>query len=264
MRDLTYTSPIPPQRSHNMLDVHPPHHAASTWRDFFIHIATIVVGLLIAIALEQTVEAIHRARERKVLIEDIHTEAEHNLHVFDDNIAQNNQVKAWAKVSIAAIDAASPQSSSSETRGRNRITVALPAGKLVPNDHAPSRAVWSVAKANGKVALLPENLAEVYDRVDYDAERFMQAREDRDKLLIDIRAFETRFGVAIRPGATLQLPPAALDELSRMLGQYAASCTAVNDWTSWWAGAADAVLHDVQSRDDMVPYLDQHHASLPQ
>jgi hypothetical protein len=41
-----------------MLDVHPPHHAASTWRDFFIRIITIVIGLLIAIGLEQTVEAI--------------------------------------------------------------------------------------------------------------------------------------------------------------------------------------------------------------
>ena len=36
-----------------MLDVHPAHHAASTWRDFFIHIATIVLGLLIAIGLER-------------------------------------------------------------------------------------------------------------------------------------------------------------------------------------------------------------------
>jgi hypothetical protein len=42
-----------------MLDVHPAHSAASTWRDFFIHIATIVLGLLIAIGLEQTVERIH-------------------------------------------------------------------------------------------------------------------------------------------------------------------------------------------------------------
>lgn len=41
-----------------MLDVHPAHHAASTWRDFFIHIVTIVIGLLIAIGLEQTVEHI--------------------------------------------------------------------------------------------------------------------------------------------------------------------------------------------------------------
>jgi len=46
-----------------MLDVHPAHHAASTWKDFFIHIATIVLGLLIAVSLEQTVEYIHHHRE---------------------------------------------------------------------------------------------------------------------------------------------------------------------------------------------------------
>jgi hypothetical protein len=32
-----------------MLDVHPPHEAAHTWKDFFIHVGTICVGLLIAI-----------------------------------------------------------------------------------------------------------------------------------------------------------------------------------------------------------------------
>jgi hypothetical protein len=37
-----------------MLDVHPPHEVTHTWKDFFIHIATIVVGLLIAIGLEQS------------------------------------------------------------------------------------------------------------------------------------------------------------------------------------------------------------------
>jgi hypothetical protein len=42
-----------------MLDVHPPHQAANSWRDFFVHIATIVTGLLIAIGLEQTVEHFH-------------------------------------------------------------------------------------------------------------------------------------------------------------------------------------------------------------
>ena len=32
-----------------MLEVHPPHQTVHTWRDFFIHVATICVGLLIAI-----------------------------------------------------------------------------------------------------------------------------------------------------------------------------------------------------------------------
>lgn len=46
-----------------MIDVHPPHQAVHSWRDFFIHIATIVIGLLIAIGLEQTVEQLHQRHE---------------------------------------------------------------------------------------------------------------------------------------------------------------------------------------------------------
>jgi hypothetical protein len=42
-----------------MLDVHPAHHAANSWKEFFVHIATIVLGLLIAVSLEQTVEYFH-------------------------------------------------------------------------------------------------------------------------------------------------------------------------------------------------------------
>jgi hypothetical protein len=46
-----------------MLDVHPAHHAANSWRDFFVHIATIVLGLLIAVGLEQTVEYFHHRHQ---------------------------------------------------------------------------------------------------------------------------------------------------------------------------------------------------------
>ena len=46
-----------------MLDVHPAHHAANSWKEFFVHIATIVLGLLIAVGLEQGVEYIHHRRE---------------------------------------------------------------------------------------------------------------------------------------------------------------------------------------------------------
>jgi hypothetical protein len=41
------------------LDVHPPHQAIHTWRDFFIHLITITIGLLIALSLEATVEWLH-------------------------------------------------------------------------------------------------------------------------------------------------------------------------------------------------------------
>ena len=65
-----------------MLDVHPPHHAATTWRDFFIHIATIVLGLLIAVGLEQMVEWLHHRHQVAETREAIHREREDNQRKF--------------------------------------------------------------------------------------------------------------------------------------------------------------------------------------
>lgn len=42
-----------------MLDVHPPSEPIHGWRDFFIHLATITIGLLIALSLERAVEWQH-------------------------------------------------------------------------------------------------------------------------------------------------------------------------------------------------------------
>src|ERR1017187_9072799 len=68
--------PLPHEEPPAMLDIHPAQHAASTWRDFFIHIATIVLGLMIAVGLETTVEYIHHQHERRQLEEDLRAEAE--------------------------------------------------------------------------------------------------------------------------------------------------------------------------------------------
>jgi len=46
-----------------MLDVHAPHETIDTWKAFFIHLATIVIGLLIAVGLEQTVEYFHHRQQ---------------------------------------------------------------------------------------------------------------------------------------------------------------------------------------------------------
>ena len=42
-----------------MIDIHPAEHAAHSWREFLVHIATIVLGIIIAIGLEQAVELVH-------------------------------------------------------------------------------------------------------------------------------------------------------------------------------------------------------------
>ncbi len=70
-----------------MLDVHPPHAPTHTWRDFLIHIATIVVGLLIAVGLEQTVEFFHHRHEVKETREALRRERENNHRVYAFNAA---------------------------------------------------------------------------------------------------------------------------------------------------------------------------------
>jgi cell division protein ZapA (FtsZ GTPase activity inhibitor) len=73
-----------------MLDVHAPEHRISGLRDFFVHLATITVGLLIALMLENAAEAWHHRHQRieaqeKILQEirenrDLVTELQKNLN----------------------------------------------------------------------------------------------------------------------------------------------------------------------------------------
>ncbi|MEI9980453.1 MAG: hypothetical protein WDN23_15910 [Edaphobacter sp.] len=42
-----------------MIEVHPPEHVLHSWRDFFVHLSTITIGLLIALSLEGCVEWRH-------------------------------------------------------------------------------------------------------------------------------------------------------------------------------------------------------------
>jgi hypothetical protein len=65
-----------------MIDIHPPQHAATTRRDFLIHLFTVVLGILIAIGLEQSVEYLHHrhlaAEARRALLDERHIDEEAN------------------------------------------------------------------------------------------------------------------------------------------------------------------------------------------
>jgi hypothetical protein len=65
-----------------MLDVHPSHHPVTTLRDFLVHIATIVIGLLIAVGLEQTVEFFHHRHQVAEARESLRLELEENHRLF--------------------------------------------------------------------------------------------------------------------------------------------------------------------------------------
>src|ERR1700757_1018537 len=69
-----------------MLDVHAPHESIHTWKGFFIHIATIVIGLLIAVGLEQSVEYIHHRHQLQEARRELLEEVKDNLQIVEWNI----------------------------------------------------------------------------------------------------------------------------------------------------------------------------------
>jgi hypothetical protein len=73
------------------LDVHPPHQSIHTWRDFFIHLVTITVGLLIALALEATAEWLHHRHLVHVAHTNIRLEIEENRKSLADDLTSVRQ-----------------------------------------------------------------------------------------------------------------------------------------------------------------------------
>ena len=139
-----------------MLDVHPPHQAAHTWRDFFIHIATICVGLLIAIGLEQTVEALHHRHQARELRESLAKETD---QIIKDSVAADNGLRVgyeWGTKAARQI---------SDAGLHNQ-----PMGPLPPaNDgQYPIAAdpVYRAAKASGQLSLLSRDEVQAYSEVD--------------------------------------------------------------------------------------------------
>jgi hypothetical protein len=128
-----------------MLDVHPPHAPTHTWKDFFIHIATIVVGLLIAVSLEQTVEAIHHRREAGEARDSILRERSENIIVLQKNL---QRLLADQKQFANNIDLLSSSATDAE------ILPQLQYSWYLTRIHDSA---WSDAKVNGSLALIPSS-----------------------------------------------------------------------------------------------------------
>jgi hypothetical protein len=165
-----------------MLDVHPPHAPTHTWRDFIIHIATIVIGLIIAVGLEQSVEFVHHRHQLADLREQMHDVLENNLQ----GDAQELKFFAGWRASLldlrARIDAP-PHSSDTSGEGR-RITVFL---------RIPSVAPYEAAKENGTVALLSGDEIRLYNRISFQRDLLLVTVSNWGEANRELDIFEERF-----------------------------------------------------------------------
>lgn len=87
-----------------MLDVHPPHEPIYTWKGFAVHIATIVIGLLIAVGLEQSVEYVHRRHQAEIFEEHLRADLREEDWTYEFLLTYNREVLAHAERAVLALE----------------------------------------------------------------------------------------------------------------------------------------------------------------
>lgn len=138
-----------------MLDVHPPHGPTHTWKEFFIHLATIVIGLLIAVGIEHVVEKLHQSWELKEARESLDREMESNKVLMANN--GRDWVATFARLKNSLIVLQYLQ------QHPNAPHADLP-GKLTWTQFPfiAHKAVWDSLLAKGTIHLMPLNEANRY------------------------------------------------------------------------------------------------------
>src|SRR5579875_3036204 len=121
-----------------MIDIHPPHHAATTRREFLMHLSTVVLGILIAIGLEQTVEFLHHRHQVAELTEQMRAEAQNNLPLIRESIARLKLQSQYIHLLEQALLAGTVSGDSVDVHG---VPPTGGSGYYV----SPSRATWSSA-----------------------------------------------------------------------------------------------------------------------
>src|SRR5215472_6972501 len=91
------------------MEVHPPDHPIFTWKQFLIHMTTVCLGLLIALGLEQGVEALHRHHQRDQLEADLRGEGIQNLRIAIANLDSMESLDAWQTQQLEELDRASAE-----------------------------------------------------------------------------------------------------------------------------------------------------------
>lgn len=234
-----------------------PHHAIHTWRDFFIHMGTVCLGLLLALGIDQAAEALHHRHEQHRLQEDLRAEAERNVSILkkhlDVNIPQMLDFRSTliavrtAPVRNGFVDVTLPRVNNS---GGHGLT-------------APERNVWPVAKSSGTIALLSEAEAQAYARVDFEAEEDEKMVDQIRTASSGLSEFELASGAVLQPGRSLHLTPAQRDQLVAVLARQADTLHSLLSRDNLYMIDCQGIVSGIRDVDTLNRYRSSQHSIVP-
>ncbi|MES2392297.1 MAG: hypothetical protein V4555_11695 [Acidobacteriota bacterium] len=217
-----------------MLDVHPPHEATHSWTDFFIHIATIVVGLILAVGLEQSVEAVHHHHQRRELEQALYADTEKAVRESAIAAADNQQLIHYLDVRIAQVEAALDS---------NHPPTALLPRPVITDYDSPDDPTWKAAKSSGLTELFSPDDIKAYSETDalvaINTNAYFAAVATWEKRT----QFEWKFerNGATAPDFAHATRQNVEDYLDLLLAEKSAY-TSYNAWTKFLHGAESSIL----------------------
>jgi hypothetical protein len=188
-----------------VIDVHAAHGGIHTWKDFWIHLGTITLGLLIAISLEQTVEYFHHLHQRHELEQQFTAEGEANKEIAEKNFARLDDRMEWLLGLQQDIE------TMRATGGKANLPYREREG---PGYINLATAVWDGSKGTERFGLLPDELADGYTRTYKQAEWWRDAITELGIAANNRAAFEMKFADSSTPLTPVlsRMSPAELTE----------------------------------------------------
>ncbi len=146
------------------MDVHPSHHAPLTWRDFFLQLLMITIGLFIALTLQAGVESLHHRHLVRDARENLLREIQNNHRRYAENARNLEKNRRQLAHDIDELR---------DLRGGKAIDAAALGWGWDWNSY--SEASWKTARDTGAVSYMSSDLINAYTEV-YSEQEYVNAQ----------------------------------------------------------------------------------------
>ena len=143
------------------MDVHAPHESVHTWKSFFIHIAIITIGLLIAICLEKTVEYFHHRHQAREGVAGLLREVNENR----ETLQKDTKINEWAERQHRADLGVLRRLRAGALKPGDRLIFIRPYVLLVDS-------AWKIVHESDAAPYIPYDLMVIYGSL-YDAQEYV-------------------------------------------------------------------------------------------
>src|SRR5580704_10647208 len=135
-----------------VIDVHPPHEPIHGWRDFFIHLSTITIGLLIALSLEGCVEWQHHRHLVHEAETSLRTEILQNSQAVQETLVGLRKEQEALVKDVAIL----------KYLMKNKKPPADSSIAINFNIRSLSNVSWKTAQSTGALSYIPYDVAQDY------------------------------------------------------------------------------------------------------